>query len=84
MRYVVVARNPDEALASMHPFIHAHSDAWFDLWKLPREAFCRPDFASFYHEVAKAMFPRMLFGFVAGVVAAAARRQRAAACTSRT
>ena len=66
VRYVVVARNPDEALASMHPFIHAHTDAWFDLWKLPREAFCRPDFASFYHEVAKAMFPRMLFGFVAG------------------
>jgi len=66
VRYVVVVRNPDEALASMHPFIHAHSDAWFDLWNLPREAFCRPDFASFYHEVAKAMFPRMLFGFVAG------------------
>jgi hypothetical protein len=66
VRYVVVARNPDEALASMHPFIHAHSDAWFDLWKLPRETFCRPDFASFYHEVAKAMFPRMLFGFLAG------------------
>lgn len=65
VRYVVVARNPDEALASMHPFIHAHSDAWFDLWKLPREAFCRPDFASFYHEVAKAMFPRLLFHFIA-------------------
>ena len=66
VRYVVVARNPDEALASMHPFIHAHTDAWFDLWKLPREALCRPDFASFYQEVAKEMFPRMLFGFVAG------------------
>ena len=66
VRYVVVVRNPDEALASMHPFIHAHSDAWFDLWNLPREAFCRPDFASFYHEVGKAMFPRMLFEFVAG------------------
>ncbi len=66
VRYVVVARNPDEALASMHPFIHAHSDAWFDLWKLPRETLCRPDFASFYHEVARAMFPPMLFGFLAG------------------
>jgi aryl sulfotransferase len=64
VRYVVVMRNPDEALASMHPFIHAHTDAWFDLWKVPREAFCRPDFASFY-EVTKTMFPPVLFGFLA-------------------
>ena len=32
VRYVVVARNPDEAVASFRPFIAAHSDAWFDLW----------------------------------------------------
>ncbi len=65
MRYVVVARNPDEAIASMHPFAHAHTHAWFDLWKLPREAFCRPDFASFYNDVAKGLFPPALFGFIA-------------------
>jgi aryl sulfotransferase len=65
VRYVVVVRNPDEALASMHPFAHAHTHAWFDLWKLPREAFCKPSFASFYDEVARDMFPPSLFGFVA-------------------
>jgi aryl sulfotransferase len=65
VRYLVVARNPDEALASMHPFAHAHTHAWFDLWKLPREAFCKPSFASFYDEVARDMFPPALFGFVA-------------------
>jgi hypothetical protein len=65
VRYVVVARNPDEALASMHPFAHAHTRAWFDLWKLPREAFCKPSFASFYDEVARDLFPPALFGFVA-------------------
>jgi hypothetical protein len=65
VRYVVVARNPDEAIASMHPFAHAHTHAWFDLWKLPREAFCKPSFGDFYDEVAKNMFPPALFGFVA-------------------
>jgi hypothetical protein len=65
VRYVVVARNPDEAIASIHPFAHAHTHAWFDLWKLPREAFCKPDFATFYDEVGRDMFPPTLFGFVA-------------------
>jgi len=64
VRYVVVARHPDEALASMHPFAHAHTHAWFDLWKLPREAFCKPSFAAFYSEVAREMFPPSLFAFV--------------------
>jgi len=65
VRYVVVVRNPDEAIASMHPFAHAHTRAWFDLWKLPRETFCKPDFASFYDEVGRDLFPPALFGFVA-------------------
>jgi hypothetical protein len=65
VRYVVVARNPDEAIASMHPFAHAHTHAWFDLWKLPREAFCKPDFATFYSEVGRDLFPSRLFAFVA-------------------
>ena len=65
VRYVVVARNPDEAIASMHPFAHAHTHEWFDLWKLPREAFCKPSFATFYEEVGRGLFPRSLFGFVA-------------------
>jgi hypothetical protein len=65
VRYVVVARNPDEAIASMHPFAHALARAWLDLWKMPREAICKPDFATFYDEVGRDLFPPALFGFVA-------------------
>jgi hypothetical protein len=65
VRYVVVVRNPDEAVASMHPFIAAHSDAWFELWQTPRGAFVRPDFRSFYYDVAQHVFGPMIFGFVA-------------------
>ncbi|HZF30312.1 MAG TPA: sulfotransferase domain-containing protein [Gammaproteobacteria bacterium] len=65
VRYVVVVRNPDEVLASMHPFVAAHSDAWFELWHTPREVFVRPDFHSFYYDVAQQAFAPMIFGFVA-------------------
>ena len=65
VKYVVVVRHPDEAIASMRLFIAAHSDAWFDLWQTPREAFVRPDFESFYHEVGQPMMGPMIFGFVA-------------------
>ena len=65
VRYVVVVRNPEEVLASMHPFIAAHSDAWFELWQTPRDAFVRPDFRSFYYDVAQHAFGPMIFGFVA-------------------
>jgi hypothetical protein len=65
IRYVVVVRNPDEAIASLHPFAAAHSDAWFKLWQIPREAFVRSDFRSFYYDVAKDIFGPAVFGFVA-------------------
>ena len=66
VKYVVVARNPEEAAASMHPFIAAHSDEWFDLWQTPRDEFVRPDFESFFREVGRDMLGPMLFGFMAG------------------
>ena len=44
---LVVVRNPDEAVASMRPFIAGHSDAWFDLWQMPKDAIVGPDFATF-------------------------------------
>ncbi|HET8695934.1 MAG TPA: sulfotransferase domain-containing protein [Gammaproteobacteria bacterium] len=65
VRYVVVVRNPEEVLASMYPFIAAHSNAWFDLWQVPRDEFVRPDFGSFYYDVAQHVFGPMTFGFVA-------------------
>ena len=51
VRYVVVVRNPDEALASLRPFIDAHSDEWFALWGAPKEAIIGPDMATFFAEM---------------------------------
>ncbi len=65
VKYVVVMRNPDEAVASLHPFIAAHSSAWFELWGLPREALVRSDVASFYSEVAEPLVRGAIFGFLA-------------------
>jgi aryl sulfotransferase len=64
VRYVVVVRNPDEALASFRPFIAAHSDAWFDLWQVPRDAIVGPDLETFFAGLGQAIVP-MVFGFLA-------------------
>jgi len=66
VKYVVVCRNPEEALVSFKIFIDQHTDAFFDLWKMPRAAMARPTFDSFYREIVD---PRgmqgMLYGFMA-------------------
>ena len=66
VKYVVVFRNPEEALVSFRPFIDKHSDEWFDLWGIPRAAMARPDFASFYADVIEqtGMHERGFFGFL--------------------
>lgn len=67
VKYIVVFRNPEEALVSFRPFIGQHTDEWFHLWQVSRdamctdewfhlwqvsrEAMCRPDFLSFYWDV---------------------------------
>jgi len=66
VRYVVVLRNPEEAIVSLKPFIEQHTQAFFDLWQFPRDVLMRPSFAAFYDEIAEPMgFADMLFGFVA-------------------
>lgn len=66
IKYVVVFRNPEEAVASFRPFLDKHSDDWFALWDMPREALCRPDLASFYFDVMDAHgMQGALFGFLA-------------------
>jgi hypothetical protein len=65
VKYVVVVRNPEEAIVSLYPFIGAHSEAWFDLWQVPRQALVKPDFATFFAEVANPGFVSMIFEFVA-------------------
>ena len=64
LRYIMVVRNPEEALVSAKPFLEKHTDAWLDLWEVPRAALTRPDFPAFYYEVVDRMgLNRALFAF---------------------
>ena len=67
VKYIVVLRNPEEALVSYRPFLEKLSDDWLDLWQVPRAALCRPDFPAFYSEVIE---PRGLQGAFFGFLAA--------------
>jgi len=66
VKYIVVCRNPEEALVSFKLFLDMHTDAFYDLWQVPRAAMTRPTFDAFYREVVE---PRgmggMFFGFPA-------------------
>jgi hypothetical protein len=66
VKYIVVFRNPEEALVSFWPFMQKHSDEWFELWQVPKEAMQRPDFPSFYNEVIDSHgMQGAFFGFLA-------------------
>jgi aryl sulfotransferase len=65
VHYLVVARNPDEAIASFRPFLDEHSDAWYDLWGVSKAGIVGPDFQTYFDGfVTHAMAP-MIFGFAA-------------------
>lgn len=65
VKYLVIFRNPEEALVSFRPFLGQHTDEWFELWQVPKNDMYRPDFSSFYSDVID---PRemqgMFFGFL--------------------
>jgi hypothetical protein len=66
VKYVVILRNPEEAVVSFKTFLEKHADEWFALWGMPREALCRPDFATFYHDIIDGYgMQGGLFGFLA-------------------
>lgn len=67
VKYVVVVRNPEEALVSLKYFIERHRPEWFELWTGSREnTLARARFEDFYNEVAVPNeFPEQLFGFLA-------------------
>jgi hypothetical protein len=65
VRYVVVARNPDEAVASFRPFIASHADAWFELWGVPRDAVVGADFETYFAGIGSHGIVPMIFGFMA-------------------
>lgn len=66
VRYVVVARNPDEAVASFRPFIAAHSDEFFDLWGVDPAAIVGADFPTYFSGIGSHALTPMIFGFMAG------------------
>ena len=51
VRYILVVRNPEEALVSAKPFLEKHTDEWLEFWQVPKTALTRPDFPAFYREV---------------------------------
>jgi hypothetical protein len=64
VRYVVVARNPDEAVASVLPFLQGHTEAWFDKWGISKAEMLPPDLASLVMGMGDTL-AAAVFGFVA-------------------
>lgn len=66
VKYLVILRNPEEALVSFKPFIAGHSQAFFDFWGVAKSEFVRPTFAEYYRDVLSNMpIAQMFFGFLA-------------------
>ena len=51
VKYIVVFRNPEEALVSFKPFLEKHTDEWYELWEVPKWSPPGPAFDTFYREV---------------------------------
>ncbi len=66
VKYVVMCRNPEEALVSFKVFLERHTDEFQEMWQVPKGALTRPDFPTFYREVVEAKeMQGMFFGFLA-------------------
>lgn len=66
VKYIVVCRNPEEAMVSFKLFLDMHTDAFYDLWQVPKAAMARPTFEAFYREVVDARgMQGMFFDFPA-------------------
>jgi aryl sulfotransferase len=62
VRYLVVARNPDEAVASFRPFLAA---AWYELWQVNPDDIVGADFDSYINGFVSHALAPMIFGFLA-------------------
>ena len=66
VKYVVVMRNPEEAVVSMKAFTSNHSQEFLKYWGMPPEAFQWADLQAFYDAFVKGVgMDKMLFGFMA-------------------
>ncbi len=65
VKYVVVARNPEEALVSMKTFLSKHSEEFLEYWGMTKDGFTFADFTSYYEGFVKPSgFDKNLFRFV--------------------
>mmetsp|Transcript_28310 Transcript_28310/g.56501 ORF Transcript_28310/g.56501 Transcript_28310/m.56501 type:complete len:293 (+) Transcript_28310:120-998(+) len=65
VKYVVVARNPEEALVSLKTFLSKHSEEFLEYWGMTKDGFFFPDFTSYYEGFVKPSgFDTNLFRFV--------------------
>jgi hypothetical protein len=65
VRYLVVARHPDEAVASFRPFIASHSDEFYALWGADPAGLVGPDFATYAAGFGTHVLAPRVFEFVA-------------------
>ena len=61
VKYVIVMRNPEEAVVSFKPFIEAHNPKLWELWGAAemRDKFVKPTFQQFFDECVLPGFPNM-------------------------
>jgi len=61
LKYVVVMRNPEEAIVSFKPFLEAHSLKLWEFWNASemRDQFMRPTFQEFFDDIVLKGFPGM-------------------------
>lgn len=61
VKYVVVMRNPEEAVVSFKPFLEAHNPKLWELWGAAemRDKFVKPTFQQFFDECVLPGFPNM-------------------------
>ncbi len=68
VKYIVVFRNPEEAVVSMKSFTQKHSPDFLTFWGMPPEAFQWPNFETYYNAFVrdgKIGVDKMIFGFAA-------------------
>eukprot|EP00586_Coscinodiscus_wailesii_P005151 CAMPEP_0172478536 /NCGR_PEP_ID=MMETSP1066-20121228/2560_1 /TAXON_ID=671091 /ORGANISM="Coscinodiscus wailesii, Strain CCMP2513" /LENGTH=284 /DNA_ID=CAMNT_0013238195 /DNA_START=176 /DNA_END=1030 /DNA_ORIENTATION=+ len=64
VKYVVILRNPEEAVASFKPFMEKHTDEFLNYWNVPPLKF--DDFETFYNfSVNRIGLLANIFGFMA-------------------
>jgi hypothetical protein len=63
--YIVVMRNPDEAIASFYPFLQRHSEAWLELWGASPDDYGWPDFETYFDAFARPRVGALFFEFLA-------------------